>query len=248
MSESPRRPLTVIERTTLLTVAETHPRGLYVLTMLYCGLRRGECLALTAGDVDIDKKRIAVNRSLSLRKNVGKEKETKSEAGIREVPIPDLFLPTIAALCEGIEDKRILFPKSDGKHATLQTCRWWWSSFLRQCHIASGAKTYRNQVQIETSNFSDDITPHYLRHTYATDLYAAGVDEKARKTFLGHASNDVTDVYTKMSDVAFQRAADLKMNIIIQNNGTKTRHKKSAEGLNPLLMLLLSIYAFSLGS
>lgn len=128
---------------------------------------------------------------------------------MREVPIPDLLLPTLIALCEGKKAEGIIFSKADGKHATKQTCRMWWRSFLRKCHIASGAELYRNKVELETSKFSDDITPHYLRHTYATDLYAAGVDEKARKFFLGHVSNDVTDIYTKMSDSAFIRAANL---------------------------------------
>jgi site-specific recombinase XerD len=45
-----------------------------------------------------------------------------------------------------------------------------------------------------------------MRHTYATDLYAAGVDEKAQKVFLGHASSDVTDIYRKMNEAAFLRA------------------------------------------
>lgn len=209
LSEVVRRPLTVIERKTVLKVAEEHPRGPYVLTMLYCGLRRGECLALTAGDVDIENKKIIVNRSLSLRKSVGKIKGTKSAAGMREVPIPDLLLPTLVSLCEGRDDNSILFPKSDGKHATKQTCVWWWNSFQRQCHIEAGAKLYRNKILTDTSPFDDSITPHYLRHTYATDLYAADVDEKARKAFLGHASKDVTDIYTKMSDAAFKRAATL---------------------------------------
>jgi site-specific recombinase XerD len=62
---------------------------------------------------------------------------------------------------------------------------------------------------VDTSLFSDKVTPHYLRHTYATDLYAAGVDEKAQKSFLGHASSDVTDIYRKMSDPAFLRAVGL---------------------------------------
>lgn len=207
IEEKARRPLTSIERAVVIKVAETHPQGLYVLTMLYCGLRRGECIALTVEDVDLEKKKIYVNKSLSLRKNVGIEKTTKSKAGLREVPIPEVLYFRIFTYLQNRDKCDILFPKADGKHATKQTCTWWWKSFLRQCHITSGAKLYRNQVQIETSKVSDDLSPHYLRHTYATDLYAAGVDEKARKSFLGHSSTDVTDIYTKMSDEAFGRAA-----------------------------------------
>lgn len=230
MEEVVRRPLTALERKTVLAVATTHPRGPYVLTMLYCGLRRGECLALTAGDIDLKGKRLAVKKSWSLRKNIGKEKDTKSDAGMREVPIPDLLLPTLHALCNDKKEDALLFPKSDGKHATKQTCTWWWNSFKRQCHIAAGAKVYRNKVLVDSSPFSDDLSPHYLRHTYATDLYAAGVDEKARKAFLGHASNDVTDTYTKMSDAAFDRAAKLINQYYNSKSWDKNGATKKREG------------------
>lgn len=221
LEEEPRRPLTLIERQTVLKVAEVHPRGPYILTMLYCGLRRGECAALDRSAVDLEKKRLTISKALSTRKNVGEVAGTKAakmrkskgkndeNVGIRVVPIPDVLLPALSALCDGKHEGDILFPKSDGKHATKQTLTWWWNSFSRQCHIAAGAKLYRNAVIYEKSPFGKEVTPHYLRHTYATDLYAAGVDEKARKEFLGHASNDVTDIYTAMSDEAFDRAAVL---------------------------------------
>lgn len=203
-----RRPLTPLERAVVYSVAQDHKCGAYVLTMLFCGLRRGETIALRVSDIDFEGRKIDVNKSLRLMGNVGFEKDTKSKAGIREVPIPDLLLPFLAAQCEDKESNDLVFPKSDGKHATGQTCRWWWQSFSRQCHIAAGAKVYRNKIEIETSPFSDEITPHYMRHTYATDLYAAGVDEKAQKEFLGHASADITDVYRKMNETAFYRALE----------------------------------------
>ena len=221
MTEEARRPLNIVERMALLKVAETHPQGGYVLVMLYCGLRRGECIALTCGDVDLKRKRINVNKSLNLESNIGVVTPTKAaklrkrkarpgvENGVRSVPIPDVLLPTLLKICAEKQPEDVLFPKKDGNYATKQACRWWWESFSRQCHISAGAKLYRNAIQYETSPFGAEITPHYLRHTYATDLYAAGIDEKARKLFLGHASNDITDIYTQMSNEAFDRATTL---------------------------------------
>jgi len=211
LTESLRRPLTDIERAVVFEVAKTHKIGVYILTMLFCGLRRGECATLIVGDIDIEHKRIVVNKSMSFRKNIGVEKSTKTKAGIRVVPIPDMLLPFLVKQCSDKSGDTILFSKSNGERATNETCRWWWNSFLRQCHIKVGAKLYRNKILIETSPFDDNITPHYLRHTYATDLYAAGVDEKAQKSFLGHASNEITDIYRKMNEAAFIRALG-KMN------------------------------------
>jgi integrase len=116
----------------------------------------------------------------------------------------------LTELCDGKEAEDLLFHKKDGDLASQIAARRWWSSIKRRCHIEAGAKLYRNAVLVETSPFDPDITQHYLRHTYATDLYNAGVDEKARKTFLGHSmKNDVTDTYTAMTDKAFYRALDL---------------------------------------
>ena len=213
LEEEARRPITPIERAIAYNVADFHKAGIYVMTMLFCGLRRGECIALRVRDIDLKRPSINVDKRITFNNgNTGEEKEgTKSRAGVRSlpkrvVPIPDLLKPFLAAQCAGKNPGDILFPKDDGKHATRQTVRWWWKSFLRQCHIAGGAKLYRNQVQVETSPFGDEITAHYLRHTFATDMYAAGVDDTTQKIFLGHTSKEVTDRYRKMSDAAFDRA------------------------------------------
>ena len=43
------------------------------------------------------------------------------------------------------------------------------------------------------------ITPHMLRHTYATTLYHAGVDLRTAQRLLGHSSIQMTaDIYTHL--------------------------------------------------
>lgn len=39
-------------------------------------------------------------------------------------------------------------------------------------------------------------TPHWFRHTYATNLHDAGVDPRIIKTCLGHASLNTTMIYS----------------------------------------------------
>ena len=41
-----------------------------------------------------------------------------------------------------------------------------------------------------------EATPHWCRHTFASRLYAAGVDALTSKRLLGHANKDVTEGYT----------------------------------------------------
>ena len=168
---------------------------------------------MQASDINLKSQRISVSKSLVFAGNKGRLKTTtdkkpgtKSWAGVRDVPIPAILLSFLEKAVNDKAPNDVLFPKTDGQLATKQACDWWWNSFLRQCHIAAGAKLYRNKVQIDTSLFDNGITPHYLRHTYATDLYAAGIDDKAQKVFMGHSSQDVTDIYRKMNESAFNRA------------------------------------------
>jgi len=223
LAESPRRPLGDNECKIVWGVAQSHTAGAYVLTMLLCGLRRGECVGLTMANVDFRKKRLSIHRAIRYSTNQGMEKAPKSLAGIRQVPIPDILLPILKKHCAGKKADDYVFTKVDGSRATGIAVRRWWESVLRQCHIASGAKQYRNKIMIETSLFSDEITPHYLRHTYATDIHAAGVHEKEQKHFLGHSSNDVTDIYRNVSDLSFNRAADLINQFFTDKYGTSTQ-------------------------
>lgn len=224
IEEEVRRPLTPIERTTLIKVAETHPHGAYILTILYTGARRGECLALLVSDVDLDKKHISITKALRMDGNQPtlagtktaemKRAKTKKvtrggeEVGHRVVPIPDLLLPLLTKLCANKEPSDVLFPKTDGKYATHIVSRNWWRSIKRQCHITAGAKLYRNAVQLDTSRIDDKVSPHYLRHTYASDMLAASVDGFTRSAFMGHSTKDTTGRYTKLNDEAINQALE----------------------------------------
>lgn len=58
------RPITKAERRHILAVAQTHPAGLWVLTILYTGLRPGETAALFWEDIDFDRNEIHVYKAV----------------------------------------------------------------------------------------------------------------------------------------------------------------------------------------
>lgn len=74
--------------------------------------------------------------------------------------------------------------------------------------VADTVRKHLRELRDEHS-LPDDLTPHTLRHYYATELLNRGADLVQIKDLLGHASITTTQLYAKSSFDALADVADL---------------------------------------
>lgn len=186
-----RRSITEQEREAILAVAETHRAGLWVLTLLYTGMRPGETAALTWSGVDFKRNEIHVYAA----KESGSTaiKDPKTDAGIRDIPIHADLVWRLQQAQRGPFDP--VFPTQAGNRQNENSLRRLWTGFKRDLDIYMGAKVYRNKII--KSVVADDLTPYCLRHTFCTDLQRAGVPLNVAKELMGHSDIQTTaNIYT----------------------------------------------------
>jgi integrase len=149
------------------------PGGLLPYFILYTGCRRGEAMAITYNDIDRKKKIIRVNKSVCYAGGDPFIKTPKSAAGNREIILLDKLA---AVLPLGIGDA-LLFPGPDGKIMRNVTLRHRWDRWRKLTGLT--------------------LTPHQLRHGYATMLFEAGISERDAMDLLGHSDIKLThNIYT----------------------------------------------------
>lgn len=115
----------------------------------------------------------------------------KTEAGTdRRIPIHRDILPFI--------EKRM---KEDGEYLITIARKGKRVPFT----YSTFSKAYWNPLMEELNM---EYTVHYTRHTFATIMREAGVEEDVRKLIIGHKSQDITDRYTHHSDEMLLEAID----------------------------------------
>jgi integrase len=204
-TDGTNRAITDYERKCILKLAEIHRAGLWILTMLYCGCRPQETIPLQGNNIDFKKSSLRIYEALEAGTNdtIG---GTKSDAGVREVPIPKVLLDKYKAANFGPFDYLFTQPTT-GKRVTRSSMYAMWRNFKRELDIMMGAQVYRNQITVHA--VAEDLDPYCLRHTFCTDLEAAGVPINKARDYMGHSDIALTSkIYTHKSEKSFKDSVD----------------------------------------
>lgn len=197
-----RRALTPEEQQRIIETP--HRAQIAAMIMLFAGLRRGELLALTWDDINLDTGIISINKAVELVNNQPKVKPfTKTAAGMREILMPDILINYL----KQHQGKGIVCPNRSGNIMSETSWRRLWSSYLNDLNIKYGDFSnvpihIKSKFQPQKIPFViEPFTAHCLRHTYASNLYMSGIDVLTAKELLGHTDIKTTlNIYTHLDN------------------------------------------------
>ena len=150
-------------------------RNLLILEMLYAtGVRVMELVNIKISDID------RYNNSIKI---FGKgSKERMVFYGAYASDVLDLYLKDGRGKLSCGKDSEYLFLNKNGGVLSTRYVRKMIDDVVRKCGI------------------DYHISPHTIRHTFATDMLNAGCDLMSVKELLGHSSIDTTSIYTHVSN------------------------------------------------
>ena len=137
------------------------------------GMRVTEIISLNVEDVNLEKEYV----------------ECKTGKKVRDIPLGKMAL---IAIKEYINKARDIMVKSDKEKALFVNMN---GKRLTRQGFWKIIKYYQEQAHIDK-----DITPHTLRHSFATHLLQNGAELKAIQTMLGHSDITSTQVYMQFQN------------------------------------------------
>lgn len=190
------------------------------IIMMLSGLRRGELAALTWNDIDTKARQITVNKAVEyLADRTPRVKTTtKSDAGMRVIDIPSKLCAYLDALPR---ESTLVVHTEKG---TLMTESAWvkmWGSYMRLLNTKYGSGILKHQDNPSRPGPKTyemtipPITMHWLRHTFCTLMYLAGVDVITASKQMGHADVATTlRIYTHL-DAQYKRKSIDKLDLYL---------------------------------
>lgn len=188
-----------------------------LVLLLFTGVRRGELCGLSWPDLDEERQLVHILRASQYQPGKGiVEVPTKNVNSIRAVKIPAFvfeFLTQYRAwwnaqkflygkLWKGQAQR--LFVQQDGSPINPDTINFWMNKFLKNHHL-------------------EHITPHNLRHTFATLQITEGTDIRTLQSLTGHAqASTLVNIYSHAIRSRQAAAADTLETVLLPADKRKT--------------------------
>jgi site-specific recombinase XerD len=169
----------LLDRIPASTPLELRDRALFELAYA-SGLRAEELVSLDVTSVDFDAEEVRVE---------GKGSKT------RVVPAGEHALRAVGRY---LERARPALRSGDGEEAL----------FLSKSGRRLSTSDVRRRLRVWTRHaaLSRGVSPHWLRHSFATHLLEGGADLRAIQEMLGHSSLSTTQVYTRVESQRLRSA------------------------------------------
>lgn len=163
--EVSRRALTPCEKESISNAELNDSDRIYMLCLLYFGLRPAEAAALQKSDFSDDA--VTISKAMEYtNSNAPRIKGTKTNT-IRVLPIPSAF-KELNPYLDTIDD--FLFTDKHGNILSKTSLRRKWNRI-------------KNQI-----NPDSDLHPYVFRYNYATQLYYSGITIKKAAELMGHSN------------------------------------------------------------
>jgi integrase/recombinase XerD len=151
----------------------------FFLTLYSMGLRLGEALSLQVCDIDSARMLVHIRNAKG-----GKD---------RFVPLPERTLIALRYYWATHRHPSLLFPGQDGKAESV---------------MDRGGVQKALKCVLRDCNIAKSISPHNLRHSFATHLLEQGVDLRSVQELLGHNSLNTTARYTRLTHITRLNTAE----------------------------------------
>jgi len=142
-------------------------------TMYACGLRASEAIALELSELDLE--------AGMLRARGKGSKERLVPIGSKAIDTLEAYLARSRPKLVGLHDEPHVFVN------------------LRGARLSRQGLYKIVQRHARSAGLEQQMSPHTLRHTFATHLLAGGCDLRSLQEMLGHADIGTTQMYTHLS-------------------------------------------------
>lgn len=177
--------VTVEETERIFLATQVLSYRVFFFTLYSLGLRLGEGLRLTVADIDAARKRVHI-------------RDAKGNKD-RLVPLPRATYQLLRRFWQRHRNPVLLFPNRHGGLPGARTAR---------TPLDRGGVQKALRAVVESCGLKKSISPHSLRHAYATHLVEAGVELTEVQRILGHHSILTTVRYTHLTDQTKHHAID----------------------------------------